>query len=187
MLQALNDNQAHFVKGRMVFTGRPEDHRPLARRSKAERVAVVYGAVRSLLEDTLGPYGPREYVDERGLAFKLSTYVATSGLARSRGMLYGESRVLLGRARQKLKGSTPLVMYISDASHGTPYRRFQTLAQYLAPQMLPEQIGESYFLSSHMHSGLPVATAITQTDVMQMIGDVTTARLTTWPGIITRN
>jgi hypothetical protein len=169
MLHALRNDKAYFVKGRMVYTGNTEDVKVIASSVPAERVAIIYATLRALLEDTLGPYDPREYVDECGLAFKLSTYVMAGGLARSRGPVQGESRVLLRRAKAKLRTGIPLLIYISSASHGTHYRRFQALAQYVRPDKIPEQNGELYFLSSSVvHPGCNVI-PIRKVEVLLMV------------------
>jgi hypothetical protein len=171
MVRALRANEAYFVKGHLSFTGSPADRRPLRRRDAAEQVAAIYSAVIEACEQGLGPYDPREYVEECGLAFKLSTYQAIGGLARSRDPRHGEARVLLQRARRRLDRSIPLVAYMSEARHATSYRRIQALAERLPVEIIPLQVGEAYLMQSDLHTiakpRLPVP--VTQASITMMI------------------
>lgn len=170
MLHALKQDRAHFVKGHLLLTVDASESQPSLLRNTAEHVATLFGATKSELEEQLEMYEPRDYVEECGLAFKLSSYIQAGGLAYSRGPVQGETRVLLGRARKRLDPSIPMVCYLADALHGTSHRRIYALAHTVPAYDIPDyQFGNLYQLCSNIEVDPLRQISVTAGDVVRMI------------------
>jgi hypothetical protein len=173
MVTALAERRAHIVKGNMIFTGDREDCRQVSDRDPHERVAIIYSVTRALLDNAMGPYAERTYLDECGLAFRLCDFRAAGGLTEPAfGALNGEGRSLLGNARRHLDRGIPIVWYSKEACHGTSYRRIQALAFRLPASVIPERESGEFYVPRSGYVGRPAVSAgyrVTESEVTAMV------------------
>jgi len=137
MIGALNNGEAHIVKGMMTFGTRPDEARPIGECTDAEKVARVYSLARWLLESTLGPTDERLYHDENGTCFSIGDWVRMGAPVDPRQVGVGENRMLVARAKEMLPDDRPVITYITNAQYGTSDRRIVAQAKRGAVAEIP--------------------------------------------------